>query len=166
MADASAAGNGNASKQSSPPVQVQVVGQYIKDLSFENPDIGNLVNGPGENPNMNLEIHVNANRAGDDVYESAIHFRANAANKAGTIYILEVVYAGLFRVKNIPEPSLEPFLLINCPTLIFPFLRRIVADISRDGGYPPLLLDPIDFGALFVQRQKQLMAEAASQPKN
>ena len=149
-----------------PPIQAQVVGQYIKDLSFENPNVTNLVNGPGEDPNMKLEINVTAKRLDNDLYESAIDFRAHATNKAGTIYVLEAVYAGLFRINNIPEPALEPFLLINCPTLIFPYLRRLVSDVSREGGFPPLMLDPIDFAGLFMQRQQQMISEAAGQPKN
>ncbi len=153
-------------RQDAPPIQAQVVGQYIKDLSFENPNIGKLMGGPGENPNMKLEINVNAQRMGDDLYESAINLRAHATNKDGTIYILETVYAGLFRIKNIPQDALEPFLLVNCPALVFPFLRRLVGDVTREGGFPPLMLDPIDFAGLFVQRQKQMMAEAAEKPKN
>jgi preprotein translocase subunit SecB len=83
------------------------------------------------------------------------------------IYDLEIIYAGLFRIKNIPETSLEPFMLINCPALLFPFLRRLAADITREGGFPPLLLDPIDFGSLFMRRQQEAASrEAASQPKN
>ena len=153
-------------RQDAPPIQAQVVGQYIKDLSFENPNIGKLMGGPGEDPNMKLEINVNAQSMGDNLYESAINLRAHATNKDGTIYILETVYAGLFRIKNIPQETLEPFLLVNCPALIFPFLRRLVGDISREGGFPPLMLDPIDFAGLFMQRQKQMMAEAAKNPKN
>ena len=158
---------GAAAPGTAPPqVQVQIVGQYIKDMSFENPNIKNLLSGPGENPNMKIEINVNAQRVGDDAFESAIDFRAHATNDAGSIYVLDVLYAGLFRIKGIPEQSLEPFLLINCPTILFPYLRRLVADVSREGGFPPLLIDPIDFAGLFMQRQQQLMAEAAAAPKN
>ena len=71
------------------------------------------------------------------------------------IYDLELAYGGLFRIENLPEQALEPYLLINCPSLLFPFLRRIVADLTREGGFPPLLLDPIDFAGLFMQRQQQ-----------
>src|SRR5207249_7486757 len=87
--------------------------------------------------------------------ESAIAFKAQANSKAGVIYDLELSYAGLFEVQNLPDQALEPFLLINCPALLFPFLRRLVADLTREGGFPPLLLDPIDFAALFMQRQQQ-----------
>ena len=77
-------------------------------------------------------------------------------DKDGTIYILECIYGGIFRLQNVPEQALEPFLLINCPTILFPFLRRLVADVTREGGFPPLLLDPIDFASLFMRRQQEL----------
>jgi preprotein translocase subunit SecB len=137
------------------PVEVQVVNQGIKDLSFENPSIGKLLESPGENPNLGIEVNVTAQRLAQDFFESSIEFKAHAANKLGVIYDLELVYAGLFRIKNIPEQALEPFLLINCPTLLFPFMRRLVADITREGGFTPLLLDPIDFAGLFIRRQKE-----------
>jgi preprotein translocase subunit SecB len=147
------------------PIQAQVVGQYIKDLSFENPNVDKIMGaGPGDNPNIQLEVNVDARTAdaANRIYESAINFRAHATSKIGTIYELEVVYAGLFRIQNIPEQALEPFLLINGPALIFPFLRRLLADITREGGFPPLLLDPIDFGALYMRRQQELAAGAGT----
>ena len=98
---------------------------------------------------MEVQINVNAKRLNDDHFESAIEFKALASNAAGTIYDLELVYAGLFKVQNLPEEALEPFLLIHCPTLTFPFLRRLVADLTREGGFPPLFLDPVDFAALY-----------------
>lgn len=152
-------GRPEAELQAAPPVQVKVVGQYIKDLSFENPNIGKLLKEPGDNPNLQLAINVSAQAVETDLYESAIDFNAQASNKHGTVYELEVVYAGLFKVQNIPPQALEPFLLVNCPAILFPFLRRIVADISREGGFPPLLLDPFDFGALYMRRQQELAAK-------
>jgi len=160
-------GSADGDKQNAPTVQVQVVGQYLKDLSFENPNIGKLLQEPGDNPNLNLKINVNAQAVGTDRYESAIDFNAQASNQHGIIYELELVYAGLFKIQNIPQQSLEPFLLINCPSILFPFLRRIVADISREGGFPPLLLDPFDFANLYVRRQQELAAQkTADQQKN
>ena len=138
-----------------PPIQAQVVGQYIKDLSFENPNVGKLLNGPGESPHLNLEVNVNAKRLEAGLFESAVDFKAQATNKAGVIYDLELVYAGMFKIENMPAQALEPFLLINCPLLMFPFLRRLVADLTREGGFPPLLLDPIDFAGLFMRRQQR-----------
>ena len=158
---------GGAEKPVAPPVQVKVVGQYIKDLSFENPNIGKLVKEPGDTPNLQLMINVNAQGVGPDLYEAAIDFNAQASNQHGTIYELEVVYAGLFKIQNIPQQALEPFLLVNCPSILFPFLRRIVADISREGGFPPLLLDPFDFATLYVRRQQELAAKkVAAEAKN
>lgn len=148
------------------PIEAQIVGQFIKDLSFENPSVGRLLSGPSDTPNIKLEINVAAQRLPqDDLFESAIDFKAVASSKDGTIYDCEILYAGLFRLKYVPEQALEPFLLINCPTLIFPFLRRLVADITREGGFPPLLLDPIDFAQLYMRR-RQDMAEAASSKPN
>lgn len=147
-------------------IEVHVVGQFIKDLSFENPNIGKLLASPGTTPNVKLEINVAAKRVQPDLFESAIDFKAVASNTDGTIYDLELVYAGLFQIKNIPDQALEPFVLINCPTLIFPFLRRIVADITREGGFPPLLLDPIDFAQLFMRRKQELAVAGASGKPN
>jgi preprotein translocase subunit SecB len=152
-------GHPEGQKQDAPPVQVKVVGQYIKDLSFENPNIGKLLKEPGDNPNLQLGINVTAQSVDTDLYETAIDFHAQATNKLGIVYEIEVVYAGLFKVQNIPAQALEPFLLVNCPALLFPFLRRLVADVSREGGFPPLLLDPFDFGALYVRRQQELAAK-------
>jgi preprotein translocase subunit SecB len=136
-------------------VQVRVLGQYVKDLSFESPNIAKLLAGTPESPNLKLEINVNAARLAPDVYESAIDFKANATAKVGVIYDFEMVYAGLFRLENMPQQALEPMLLVNCPMLLFPFLRRIVADLTREGGFPPLLLDPVDFGALYARKKQQ-----------
>lgn len=155
------AGNGSNGKPAEtantapPPIQVKVAGQYIKDLSFENPNIGKLLKEPGDSPNLQLAINVNAQGVGPDLYEASIDFNAQASNQHGTVYELEIVYAGLFKIQNIPPQALEPFLLVNCPSILFPFLRRIVADISREGGFPPLLLDPFDFAALYVRRKEE-----------
>lgn len=147
-------------------IQAQVVAQYIRDLSFENPNVEKLMSGPGENPNMKLEVNVNARRIKEheDLYESAIDFKAHATNKTGTIYQLELVYAGLFRLRNVPEEALEPFLLINCPALMFPYLRRLASDLTREGGFPPLLLDPIDFAGLYARRKQQQEEGSGSAP--
>lgn len=146
-------GNGHPAGQAQ-AVQVRVLGQYVKDLSFESPSVVKLLAGTPENPNLKLEINVNASQVGPSVYESAIDFKANATAKVGVIYDFEMIYAGLFRLENMPQQALEPMLLVNCPMLLFPFLRRIVADLTREGGFPPLLLDPVDFGALYMRKKQ------------
>ncbi|KWT66364.1 MULTISPECIES: protein-export chaperone SecB [Hyphomicrobium] len=151
------------------PVKVSVAAQYIKDLSFENPNIEKLMQDPGDQPNLQLMINVGAKNVGPNMYESAIDFDAQATNKHGKIYQLQLVYAGLFRIENIPESALEPFLLVNCPSILFPFVRRLAADLTREGGFPPLLLDPFDFTQLYMARQKEKHAksgEGESQVKN
>jgi preprotein translocase subunit SecB len=146
---------GSPAGMAAPPVQVRIIGQYIKDLSFENPNVRKLIDGGGEKPTLRVEVNVNATKMTDRVWESAIEFKAEATSQAGVIYDMELAYAGLFEIQSIPEQALQPFLLINCPSLLFPFLRRLVADLTREGGFPPLLLDPIDFAGLFMQRQHQ-----------
>lgn len=135
--------------------QVRVIGQFIKDLSFENPSIGRVQIEPNEQPNIRIEVNVNAQNMGPNVYESVIELKAHCSAKAGVLYELEIEYGALLQLEHIPEASLEPFLLINCPALTFPFVRRLVADITREGGFPPLLLDPIDFANLYLQRRQQ-----------
>ncbi|MBS0268890.1 MAG: protein-export chaperone SecB [Proteobacteria bacterium] len=158
MADQGKNGNGAAAAEAQlgeNPIQAKIVNQYIKDLSFENPNVHKLITGAGDQPTLKVEVNVGAQKLADDLYESAIEFKATATNNIGTIYVLETVYAGLLKVEKMPEGALEPFLLISGPAMIFPFLRRLVADITREGGFPPLFLDPIDFGALYVRRQQQ-----------
>jgi preprotein translocase subunit SecB len=158
MADKESNGNGAATAtrpDGQIPIQAKIVNQYIKDLSFENPNVHKLISGAGNQPSLQLEVNVSGQRVEGDLYETAIDFKATATNNLGTIYVLETVYAGLLKIESIPDGALEPFLLISGPTMIFPFLRRLVADVTREGGFPPLLLDPIDFGGLYQQRQRQ-----------
>ncbi|MFV0297900.1 MAG: protein-export chaperone SecB [Hyphomicrobiaceae bacterium] len=137
-------------------VEVRVVGQYIKDLSFESPNLMKVIKGVPENPNLNLDLNVAAESKGDDLYETAISFKATAESKAiGVIYEMELVYAGLLQIANAPPQALEVVLQINAPQLLFPYLRRLVSDLTREGGFPPLLLDPVDFGALYMRKQSQ-----------
>jgi preprotein translocase subunit SecB len=169
MTEATNTGNGS---RSAPPAgavqqgQVRVLAQYIKDLSFESPNVHKLLEGPGEAPNLRVEVNVNASKVVNTTFESVINFKAEATNKLGTIYDLELSYAGMFQIENLPEAALEPFLLIECPALLFPFARRLVADLTREGGFPPLLLDPINFANLFAKRQQERGAQVQAKPAN
>lgn len=137
------------------PIQAKIINQYLKDLSFENPNVRKLMAGLREQPNIEVEVNVSMQRLDADIYESAIELKAKATAKIGVIWILETVYAGALKVDKVPEQALEPFLMITGPSMLFPFLRRIVADVVREGGFPPLMLDPIDFAALYFHRQKE-----------
>jgi preprotein translocase subunit SecB len=144
--------------------QLAILAQYVKDLSFESPGAPQTLQGPGENPQLQVGVNVNAGPRGEDVYEVVLNFEAHAKSDAGVIYNVELAYAGLFRLSNIPEDMLQPLLFVDCPTLLFPFVRRVLADVVRDGGFPPLMLDPIDFGRLYAQNLARGQEPEQSQP--
>ena len=135
---------------------LQIIGQYIKDLSFENPGAPAVLGG---NPEMDLGVDLQAKPAGPDHFEVVLSMRVRANNEGKPLFILELAYAALVRMVNIPEEAVQPMLLIQTPYLMYPFARRIMADMVRDGGMPPLMIEPIDFAALYQVR----MAQAAQQ---
>ena len=142
--------------------QIGLMAQYVKDLSFENP------NAPGslqseERPQIDVTINVNARRVGEEGYEVELKISVSAKQADKNAFIVELVYAGLFGIRNLADENLEPFLLIECPRLIFPFARRIIADATRDGGFPPLMLDPVDFAYLY-QQQRAAQQQGGDQP--
>ena len=143
--------------------RVNILGQYVKDLSFENPNAPKSFQEPGDNPNLQLNFNVGANKLADDTFEVTLHFEGEAKSDASGIYQLDLVYAGVFRVQNFPEDRLRPLLFIDCPALLFPFVRRLIADLTREGGYPPLLIDPIDFAALYRRNMAKDPAEAGAE---
>ena len=141
------------------PPQVAIITQYEKDLSFENP------NAPGSlqvqsQPRIDVNVGVNARKAADDVYEVELKISAKADVDGEAAFMVELLYAGLFGLKNVPEEAIEPFCIIEGPRMLFPFARRIIADAVRDGGFPPLMLDPIDFGALYMSQQQGQIGNA------
>jgi preprotein translocase subunit SecB len=136
--------------------------QYIKDLSFENPNAPAVFQWQGQ-PQIDVQFNIGSSEAGDDVHEVVlkIDIRAAAADKVA--FQVELQYAGLFGLRNIPDDQVQPFLLAEAPRLLFPFARRVVADVVRDGGFPPLMLDPIDFGALYMAQAEAQAGEAIGQ---
>lgn len=153
-----------AAAQARQAAQLNVLAQYIKDLSFESPNAPDTLQAPGDNPTLEVNVNVQARKQGDDIFETALHFEAKAANPENVIYNIELVYAGLFRLTNIPENLLQPVLFVDCPAMLFPFMRRLVADLTREGGYPPLYLDPIDFSALYRQNAERIQAQQPGAP--
>jgi preprotein translocase subunit SecB len=142
-------GQPNGGEQSGANVQqlhVQIVGQYVKDLSFENP--GAPMNGTVR-PQIELGVDVQARRLDPEHFEVELKLRVGAKSEEKNLFLLELSYAGLFHIHGAPEEILQQVLLIDGPHLLFPFARRIVADAIRDGGMPPLMLEPLDFGALY-----------------
>lgn len=151
----------NAAPQAAVP-QIQVLGQYVKDLSFENPGVGTQVN--QAKPQIQVSIDVQVRPMGPEQFEVAL--RTNIEAKAGEapVYVVELVYGGMFQLRGVPTEGQQPFLLIECPRMLFPFARRIIADVVRDGGYQPLMLDPIDFAGLYrAQLERQRAAQSSGQ---
>jgi preprotein translocase subunit SecB len=137
-----------------PPVpRLQVVGQYIKDLSFENPG---MPSNPGGRPQIELSVDLQARQMEAEAFEVELKLRVSAASDGRALFLLELVYAGIFQLLNVPEEMRQPILLIEAPHVLFPFARRIVADVVRDGGMPPLLVEPIDFAALYRARAGEM----------
>lgn len=135
--------------------QVSIMTQYVKDLSFENPGAPASLQG-GEQPRIEVNVNVNAKGGpAENVYEVELKISVRASAADATVFIVELLYGGLFGLKNVPDEALEPFLVMEAPRLLFPFARRIIADCTRDGGFPPLMLDPIDFASMYFAQQGQ-----------
>jgi preprotein translocase subunit SecB len=143
--------------------QIGLIAQYVKDLSFENPNAP-AVYQLQEQPRIDVQFNIGSQSVGDDVYEVALKIEVKASTEEKTAFQVELLYAGLFGLRNIPADQLQPFLLAEAPRLLFPFARRVLADAVRDGNFPPLMLDPIDFGALYLAQAEQQQNFAASEP--
>jgi preprotein translocase subunit SecB len=147
--------NGNGAVGASPQgPALNALGQYTKDFSFENPNAPQSL-GPQQNaPAINIQVNVNAKQLAETDFEVEIKLEGGAGEGAGTLFKFELTYCGIFRAVNIPAEQLGPVVMIECPRLLFPFARQIIADGVRNGGFPPLYIDPIDFGALYAQRMQ------------
>ncbi len=139
--------------------RVQVLAQYIRDLSFENLAMQKDIRAEGK-PDVQVQIGLDAGKKGDDIYEVVNKITVSSAAGETKLFLLEMEYAGRFRLANVPENQLHAFLMVECPRLIFPYLRRVVGDITRDGGYPPLNLDNIDYVSLFRREIERRQAAA------
>jgi preprotein translocase subunit SecB len=152
-------GNGAPPEAAAPP-QLNVLAQYTKDLSFENPNAPGSLSPQPQPPQINIQINVGANAVGENDFEVILTVEGKAENAGKLIFSFELVYGGVFRLLNIPQENLSPMLLIECPRLLFPFAREIIATAVRDGGFPPLMLDPVDFVGLYRQNMAQQAATA------
>lgn len=150
-------GNGANPEVAAPP-QLNVLAQYTKDLSFENPNAPQSLSPQGEPPQINIQINVGANNVSDAEYEVTLSIEGKAESAGKVMFSFELIYGGVFRLVNVPQEHLSPMLLIECPRLLFPFAREIVATAVRDGGFPPLMLDPVDFVSLYRQNMERQAA--------
>ena len=137
------------------PPQLNVLAQYVKDFSFENPNAPRSLTPGQQQPAINIQINVNAKPVADSDYEVELKLDGKAETSGTLLFSFELTHAGVFRLQNIPQENIQPVMLIECPRLLFPFAREIIATAVRNGGFPPLLIDPIDFVGLYRQRMEQ-----------
>ena len=150
-------GNGTPPGTGAPP-QLNVLAQYTKDLSFENPNAPQSLQPQAQPPQINIQINVGANNMSETEFEVTLNIEGKAENGGKMIFSFELAYAGVFRISNVPKEQLHPLVMIECPRLLFPFAREIVATSVRDGGFPPLMLDPVDFVGLYRQNMERQAA--------
>ena len=148
--------NGGQDQAQAKPPQLNVLGQYIKDFSFENPNAPNSLTPGQQPPAINIQINVSANPISDTDFEVVLKLEGKAESAGSLLFSFELSFAGMFRVQNVPKESMHPLIMIECPRMLFPFAREIIASAVRNGGFPPLLLDPVDFVGLYRQRMAEM----------
>jgi preprotein translocase subunit SecB len=156
MADQDTSAGGNGADESGQP-QVSILAQYVKDLSVENPSAPQVFSWQVQ-PQLDVQFNLNVEPAGEDVHEVALKFDISARSDNGVHFVVELSYGGLFAIRNVPQEALSPFLLIEAPRLLFPFARQVISEAVSSTGFPPLMLDPIDFASAYMAQ-----AEAAQQ---
>lgn len=141
--------------------QLTVVAQYIKDFSFENPNAPGSLQARQEQPQIGIQINVGANSLSETDIEVVIKLEGKGEAAGALLFRFDLEFAGVFRIRNVPQESLNPLVMIECPRLLFPFAREIIATAVRNGGFPPLLLDPVDFVGLYRQKMAQMQPQPA-----
>lgn len=157
--------NETAAAPEAPQIKMNILAQFIRDMSFENILAQKGIQGE-VNPDVQVQVNLDAKkRAADHQYDvvTKIEINSKVKDTGQQLFLLELEYAGVFHIEGVPEDQLHPFLLIECPRMTFPFVRRIVSDVTRDGGFPPLNLENIDFVALYRSEIERRQAEAAAQ---
>lgn len=144
----------NPEPDAAPGALLNVLAQYTKDLSFENPNAPQSMQ-TQQQPAINVQINVNAQPLSDTDIEVLLKIDGKADVSGSTLFAFDLTYAGVFRIQNVPQENMLPLVMIECPRILFPFAREIIANAVRNGGFPPLLLDPVDFVSLFRQRVEQ-----------
>lgn len=151
--------NGATTEQ---PFSVKIVNQYIRDLSFENIAAQKSLSGDLK-PDVTVQVNLDAQKKAENGYEVAMKLNVDAKAGGNQVFLLEIDYAGLFHIENLPEGQLHPYLMIECPRMLFPFVRQVARNITADGGFPPLNIDTIDFMALYRSELARRVAEQGEQ---
>jgi preprotein translocase subunit SecB len=157
-------GNGNTATDA--VKSLSVLAQYVKDLSFENPNAPRSLGPQQGGPQLNLTVNVNGRPLSANDFEVELHIEGGAGEGAGTLFKFEIIYGAILRVNGFPPTEVHPVVMIEGPRLMFPFARQIVADAVRNGGFPPLMIDPIDFVALYQRRAADMAAAEAAKTAN
>ena len=144
------AGNGQDAEQLP---GIRILAQYIKDLSFESPHAPESLRATGQPPQIDLNVELNAQGREDGLYEIDLKLSARAARETEAVFHIELVYSGLFQIIGVPPADMEPVLMVECPRYLFPFARRIISDLTAEGGFPPFMLEPLDFAGIYAQRK-------------
>lgn len=158
MADDKKSTEGAAANGQAP--SLNILAQYIKDLSFENPNAPHTLGQRENPPAIDINVNVNTNPLSETDYDVVLAINAEAKDGEDVLFKLELIYGGAFRCTNFPKEHMLPLLFIECPRILFPFARQIVSDSTRNGGFPPLMIDPIDFAQMFAQRMAEEKARA------
>ena len=132
--------------------QVGMISQYVKDLSFENPNAPAVYQWQAQ-PSIDVQFNIGAATVGEDVHEVSLKIEVTASADGNTAFAVEILYAGLFAIRNVPDEQMQPFLLAEAPRLLFPFARRVIADMTAEGGFPPFLIEPIDFAGVYAAQR-------------
>ena len=142
---------------------IRILTQFIRDLSFENPRAPDSLRPTGVQPQIDIGVELNARGREGDLYEVDLKFSATAKHDGDPLFQVELLYGGLFQITGVPDEDMEPVLLIECPRFMFPFVRKVIADVTMEGGFPPFMLDPIDFGGIYTARRNQMAGEPTGQ---
>jgi preprotein translocase subunit SecB len=156
--------SGPAAGQQAAPAQLNVLAQYIKDLSFENPNAPKSLQPSQQQPAINIQINVSAKSMTETDVEVELKIEGKADASGTVLFQFELIYAGVFRLQNIPQQDQHPIMMIECPRLLFPFAREIISNAVMNSGFPPLRIDPVDFVGLYRQRLAELQAQQPPQP--
>ena len=154
-----AGGPADAANQAAP--SLNVLAQYVKDLSFENPNAPRSLQQQPQQPKINIQINVNAKPLAEHDFEVELKIEGRAEVANALLFSFDLLYAGIFKIQNVPQENVHAIVMIECPRLLFPFAREIIANAVRNGGFPPLMIDPVDFVSLYRQRMEQQPPAAA-----
>ncbi|WP_425995235.1 protein-export chaperone SecB [Caulobacter sp. DWR1-3-2b1] len=155
MTDTTAAPEGPADDNVAAQSGIRIMAQFVRDFSFESPHAPDSLRSGAAQPAIDMGVEMNARGRTDGLFEVDLKLSARATREEQSVFHVEVVYGGLFHIAGVPEAALEEVLLIECPRFLFPFARRVIADITSEGGFPPFLIDPIDFAGVYAARKAQ-----------